>query len=216
MPIADQMPRGEDDMLRRVGALEKLTNNILAIAGNGRALAQAVQAGLASLAGSGQTWQGPVSTSGAVNAGTVNASGTGSVTGIFRNPAAYGNNITSSYRTLYTTSVDGAFGYNLSTRRVKQDITPTVIDVAALRKVEFVAFRYIAAVEASGDAAAVETGVIAEQLDELGLSWLVDYDEAGIPEGVKFDRMALAALALAQDNARRLDALEGQSQTGTP
>jgi hypothetical protein len=54
-----------------------------------------------------------------------------------------------------------------------------------------VTFRYIGAVENLGDDAAVEWGLIAEEIDELGLSWLVDYDEDGLPAGVKYERLAL-------------------------
>ena len=38
--------------------------------------------------------------------------------------------------------------------------------------------------------------VIAEEMHDLGLTWLVDYDEHGKPEGVKYERLVLAVAHL--------------------
>lgn len=166
------------------------------------------------LASSGVTWAGPVSTSGNIVANTItatnalNSTGTGEVTGVFKNPAAYTNPITTSFRAVWVTSVDGQYGFNLSTIRSKQDVEDAFIDPATVLLLRLVWFRYIAAVEAEGDAAETHLGLIAEEVHELGLTWLVEYDDEGLPCGIKFHLLAMALLAVAQNHEERLQALE--------
>jgi hypothetical protein len=123
-------------------------------------------------------------------------------------PSVYSTAVTSSFRVVYNGNGDGTMGYNLSSRRFKQDIESHTIDPSLLRQLRIVTFRYIAAVEKFGEDATVEVGLIAEEVHDLGLYWLVDYDEEGRPEGLKFDRLAVASLALAQDAETRLARIE--------
>jgi hypothetical protein len=154
-----------------------------------------------------------VNVTGAATSATLAVSGTSSQTGdatfggILRVPSIYNNSITSSYRAVYTTSVDGALGYNLSSAIYKQDIANYTLDPKVLNALRIVSFRYIAAVEEYGDDAATEIGFLAEEVDALGLQWLVDYRD-GKPDGIKFDRLAVAALGLAQSHETRIAAIE--------
>ncbi len=53
-----------------------------------------------------------------------------------------------------------------------------------------------------------EIGLIAEDLHVAGLEWLVFYDGDGLPEGIHYERIALALLPVLQDHEQRLLALE--------
>ena len=208
MPIGDQVGRQDDDVIRRLAKLEAQYNQIIGLAGSAKAIAAAVQTGLGALASSGTTWAGPVSSPSTVAAaGAITAGGNATVGGIIRNVSAYSNPITSSYRAVWVTSVDGQFGFNLSSREFKQDIETLVLDPAIVLKLRAVTYRYIAAVEAEGDAAETQVGLIAEEVHDLGLEWLVEYDN-GKPCGIKFHLVAFALLVVAQDHEARLAALE--------
>ena len=149
------------------------------------------------------TWDKPVAA-----VGTVSSTGDTTVGGIIRNVSAYSNPITTSFRSVWVTSVDGQFGYNLSTRRSKRDIEDAIIDPQTVLLLRLVWFRYIAAVEAEGELAEVYLGLIAEEVHDLGLHWLVEYDEEGLPCGVKFHLIGMVLLAVAQNHEERLLALE--------
>jgi hypothetical protein len=145
-----------------------------------------------------------------ITAGTdVDAGGNLNVGGIIRNVAAYSNPITSSFRNLFVTSVDGQYGFNLSSREFKQDIAQAVVDPADVLNLRLVTYRYRQAVAEFGDSAATEYGFIAEEVESAGLGWLVDYDdETGKPVTLKFHLIAMAMLVVAQDQEKRLAALE--------
>lgn len=143
------------------------------------------------------TWDKSVGTSGAVRGDA----GLYSV-GVYNNSVAYGG----AYRAVWVHN-DGTVGYVPSSRRFKQNITTASIPREDLFAVRVVWFRYINAVENIGDDAAVELGVIAEEIHDLGLTWLVDYDEDGAPFGVKHDRMAFIAILMAQELQSQVDDL---------
>lgn len=155
---------------------------------------------IANVASSGATWTGPVA----------DATGGGiSTSGQVKFPAVFSNPITTAFRVVYNGNGDGSLGFNLSSRRYKQDIAGANLDPSLLAQLRVVTFRYIAAVEQFGDEAATEVGLIAEEVDELGLKWLVDYDpETGVPDGIKFDRLAVAALGLAEGLNGRVERIE--------
>lgn len=131
-------------------------------------------------------------------------------TGLVRAPAVYSNILTSSYRVMYVSSSEGPgnFGHVPSSRRFKSDIQSAEVDTEAALAIRIVTFRYYDAIQRYGDAAAVEWGVIAEELHDLGLTWLVDYDEDGLPFSVRKDQIIFAFIPLIQDHERRLRALE--------
>lgn len=125
------------------------------------------------------------------------------VSGPLRNPAAVAYNITGTRRALWIEDATGRLGYTSSTRAVKQDIEPAVMSAESLMKLQIVTYRYIAAVSEHGDAAAVEIGLIAEDVAKLGFDWLVIRGPKGKPEGIHYDLLALAALAAAQHAMRQ-------------
>lgn len=87
-----------------------------------------------------------------------------------------------------------------SSRTAKEDIELAPIDVQAVLAMEVVTYHRIGAPD--GD---IEHGLIAEDLHELGLTWLVDYGADGdTPQGVRYDLLALALIPALQHLLRRL------------
>jgi hypothetical protein len=57
-----------------------------------------------------------------------------------------------------------------------------------------------------------EVGFVAEELDELGLSEFVEYDTAGLPASIRYDRITAALVPLLQRQQAQIDALAEQVQ----
>lgn len=157
-----------------------------------------------------------VASPGAIAPTTVTASGGIStadgltVAGEVRMPNVPVTILTTSYFATYgSTSDGGRIGHVPSSRRYKQDVAPATLTAADVLALQLVTFRYIAAVEELGDDADVEVGLIAEDVADLGLDWLVYRDAEGHPAGIRYERLALALLPIIQDYERRLTALEG-------
>lgn len=138
--------------------------------------------------------------------GTLTVGGTSTLAAI-NSLTTYSRNVTGSgsYRVVYV-NLDGSIGYVPSSRLVKTDIAPAKVDTDAILAIPLQHFRYRAAVEQMGTEAPLETGVIAEEVDALGLGWLIDYSTDGAVEGFKYDRLALALLGVVQSMNSRLDA----------
>lgn len=117
----------------------------------------------------------------------------------------YNRVLSGSYRVAYVNS-SGVLGWVSSSRRYKKSIRPALVDPQAVLTLELVTFLYKAEIDTErlGE---LQYGLIAEQLDELGLDWLVDYGQDGQPEGVRYDRLALALLPVVQQQATQLEAL---------
>jgi hypothetical protein len=149
----------------------------------------------------GSAVTGNVSATGAVS-GTTGTFPTGmSSVGVYNKLLSYGGAYSSQY-----VHQDGTMGYAPSSRQYKQDITPTMVDPALFPALQLVTFRYIAAVDNLGDVAEVEVGLIAEEVHDMGLHWLVDYGRDGLPMGLKYERFALLVIPWAQDIEARLAA----------
>lgn len=152
-------------------------------------------------------------------AGTVNISSSLGVAGGVYAPDVYNTSITyGAYRAVWV-NADGRLGNTASTKTVKQDIVPADIPADAILDVEVVNFKYIDAVEALGEKAPVEIGVIAEQLLEVpGMEKFVYSDEKGKPAGVHYERLVIAVIPQIQEQAKlisdlqsRLEALESKA-----
>lgn len=134
-------------------------------------------------------------------------------------PGNGGTGITNAYNNLFTVGPwravwvlsDGTMGTSQSSRTVKTDITDAdeFIDVADLRKVKWCVYRFIEDMNRNLDDSTPRLGMIAEELDDNGLGWLVEYNEDTLkPEGINYPMLGVAALRLAQDAEDRCDALE--------
>ena len=138
--------------------------------------------------------------------GNVTAGGTGTFTAGVNSTGVYGNLVSSGAYKVQYINVSGAMGYVPSSGRYKQDVATAPSAAEAMLAMRIVTFRYIQAVAELGDEAAIEWGVIAEEMHDLGLTWLVDYDADGAPEGVKYERLVLAVIPVVQDHEARLNA----------
>lgn len=119
-------------------------------------------------------------------------------------------------RTLSIAST-GLVGYTGSSRQFKQDIEDLSIDVPSVLSVVPKKFKYKTDVERLGSTAEMAYGFIAEDLDGLGLSPFVDYDESGNVFGIDYPKYVVALQAVARHQASqiellssRLDALEAR------
>lgn len=230
--IGSQMPASEDTQLRRLRDVERFVTELgPSIAKSFQTTVDALTTQQAQLAGLLNDLQAQVDSamSTAVNTGNVTATGFGHFgtdltaggpatiggtltantgmrsTGVYNTLLTYGGAYSSQY-----VHVDGTMGYVPSSRQFKQDIMPTTLDPALLTALQLVTFRYIDAVENLGDDAETELGLIAEDVDALGLTWLVDYGIDGKPAGVKYERLALLMLPWAQSIEARVTALEAR------
>lgn len=140
----------------------------------------------------------------------LDVSGIHNVSGNIYNGGAYTTSVAyGAYRALWVNS-DGLFGHTASNRASKQDIVPTSLDADAILDAEIVDFRYKVAVEKEGDDATLEVGVIAEQLIEAGLERFVFFGEEGNPEGVHYERLAIAIIPQLQKQAKQIADIESR------
>lgn len=134
-------------------------------------------------------------------------------------PGNGGTGIANAYNNLFTVGPwravwvlsDGTMGTSQSSRTVKTDITDAdeFINVDDLRRVKWCVYRFIEDMNLNLDDSTPRLGMIAEELDDNGLGWLVEYDEDTLqPVGINYPMLGVAALRLAQDAEDRYDALE--------
>jgi len=150
-----------------------------------------------------------ISASGYIAASGAVSGSTGTFNGGVKSTDVYNRLVSGSpYKVQYVDS-SGQMGYVPSSRRYKQNIVTARLDVRSIMaEIRVVTFRYLGAVKLSGKAAAVEWGVIAEEIHDLGLTWLVDYTEDGRPDGVKHERFAILLIMAAQEQQSQIDDLD--------
>jgi len=128
--------------------------------------------------------------------------------------AAFGANVyaattygqTNTGRAMYV-AADGLYGIGSSSIRFKENVEDAGLDVEAIRKIAVRHFNYKK--DFSKDQS-LQIGVIAEELVELGLSEFVFFGDDGKPDGVAYEKLALAVLSLVQVQAEAFDALEAR------
>lgn len=97
---------------------------------------------------------------------------------------------------------DGVLGYDGSSERFKVDIRPYVAPWSDI--VTGLEIKEYDRIEDGSH----EVGLIAEDLDALGMGWAVLYDDDGQPEGIAYERAWLALVPVVQDLMARVAALE--------
>jgi hypothetical protein len=138
------------------------------------------------------------------------------------------NKTTASAANMFINSSTYEIARSTSSLKYKRDVETAELDLDALRQLRPVRYRDRSEVEAwerwqarraadpdlvIGREAPPEprtyVGLIAEEVDALGLSGFVQYDQdSGKPDGLMYDRIIVGALALIQDQASRIDRLE--------
>ena len=96
----------------------------------------------------------------------------------------------------------GELTVGASSERYKDNITDWGVDIAALMSLAPRLFEWR---DFPGE---VDIGLIAEEAYAAGLPWLVRFDGPVI-EGVRYDRLPVALLAVAQHQQSRLEEIEG-------
>jgi hypothetical protein len=110
---------------------------------------------------------------------------------------------TSSYNNVRVNTANGAFYYETSTQRNKENIQPLDSDFDRI----FQAEPKVYIDKASGQR---EIGYIAEEFDALGLTDLVIYDADGQPNGLKYERISLYLLEVMKERSDSFTRLETQ------
>ncbi|MHC4640963.1 MAG: tail fiber domain-containing protein [Planctomycetota bacterium] len=119
-------------------------------------------------------------------------------------PGVYDNRI-SDTKYVHINS-DGELGVVVSSRRYKEDIAPLIDDFSKILQASPVAFTW----KKSKDRG---IGLIAEDLDELGLRDLVIYDKEGRPESVRYEFISLYLLEVVKELKAENEAWKEQLKT---
>lgn len=101
-------------------------------------------------------------------------------------------------------------GTTASTRRIKQEIAPSSFDASLLYGLPLQQFRYKYEVERDENAP-IHHGLMAEDVAEIGLEWLIDRDDEGLPSYIYWsERMPQAMLKLLQEQNQEIQALKAR------
>ncbi|MEX1655507.1 tail fiber domain-containing protein [Streptomyces pseudovenezuelae] len=117
--------------------------------------------------------------------------------------------------TFYAVWVEGSgtFCRNTSARKFKENIEDFEVDPDAVLKIRPVIYdRKDQVDEESGEVRPGrkgEVGLIADEVDELGLKWLVQYMDGEV-DALRYDLLGVALLPVVQRQARQLADLEGR------
>lgn len=107
---------------------------------------------------------------------------------------------------------NGTLGTSASTRRVKENIEPLVVDVSKVLEIEPVTFLYKQSSLEADAVRRVEVGVIAEQIDELGFDELVFRDRDGLPDGFAYEKLAIYLLEVVKHQNSQIEDLLARVQ----
>ena len=101
-------------------------------------------------------------------------------------------------------------GTSTSSRRHKREITPLEYDTADILKMEPVSYRYNEGHLEEGATYAVEVGLIAEDLADLGFEEVIFRDKDGQPDGIAYEKLSVLLLKVCRDQQTQLDALSAR------
>lgn len=118
---------------------------------------------------------------------------------------------------ILTGSANAAFTGDLlfevsSSRKAKQDIRDFTVSPRTVLDLQPRTWRDKNEVKADPDTTRWHVGLIAEEVDEAGLQAFVDYDQAGQPNAVTYDRLTIGLLELCREQQRQLDDLTAWAQ----
>jgi hypothetical protein len=143
--------------------------------------------------------------------GNITAGGTITANTAYNSLATYSRDVSGfgGFRTM-SVNIIGMIGYASSSLRNKELIGEASERVTKqqLRDLRLVFFRYLAAAPFDQEQQPILLGLLAEQVHEIGLTWLVIYDEKGRPESLVDFAVPFLGLLLAQMLADDYDALE--------
>lgn len=140
------------------------------------------------------------------NAVVVPAHGGTGTCNVFDNPLSLG--LRKTVYCLY----DGTLGTDCSTVSSVTDVSDAdeFIPIDALRQVKWRVYRMKGELNLKLDDAQPTVGLLAGDLDDAGLGFFCEYDGDGVPTGVDYPRLSVAALRLAQQAMGEVDELRGE------
>lgn len=140
------------------------------------------------------------------NAVVVPAHGGTGVRNVYDNPLSL-----NPRKTVYCL-YDGTLGTDCSTVRTVANIVDAdeFIPVDALRHVKWRVYRFKDDLNLKLDDAQPVVGLLAEDLNDAGLGFFVEYDAEGNPTGVDYPKLSMAALRLAQQAMGEVDELRAE------
>lgn len=105
---------------------------------------------------------------------------------------------------------DGTLGTDCSSTDSVTNVSDAdeFIPVDALRQVEWRVYMFNDDLNLRFDDAQPVVGLLAEDLDDAGLGFFCEYDGDGVPTGVDYPRLSVAALRLAQEALSEVDELK--------
>lgn len=120
-----------------------------------------------------------------------------------------GRLLTAPRKTVYC-DCDGRMGSDCSESGSVTDVNDAdgFIPVDALRQVKWRVFLYRNDLNQKFDDAQPAVGLLADDLDAVGLGFFCEYDDDGIPVGVDYPKLSVAALRLAQEALDEVDDLK--------
>lgn len=106
---------------------------------------------------------------------------------------------------------DGVLGVDCSRRDSVTDVCDAdgFIPLDALRHVKWRVFLMKDDLNLKLDDTQPAIGLLAEDLDDAGLGFFCEYDADGVPVGVDYPKLSMAALRLAQESMDEADELRG-------
>lgn len=106
---------------------------------------------------------------------------------------------------------DGTLGSDCSSACSVSNVNDAdeVIQLDALRRVRWRVYWFDDDLNLKLDDAQPVVGLLAEDLDDAGLGFFCLYDEDGVPVGVDYPKLSMAALRLAQESMDEVDELRG-------
>jgi hypothetical protein len=112
---------------------------------------------------------------------------------------------------VYVNSNNVLYNADASSVRYKENISNAEIDFDKILSIRLVEFNYKEEflVDSQNER---EIGVIAEELESLGLSKYVTYSANGLPHAVKYDKLCLSTLAICQSQQQKIEELESRLQ----
>jgi hypothetical protein len=128
------------------------------------------------------------------------------------NSVIYGDVSNTGPRGLIISNSTGGYviGTASSTRRVKQQISDFEWDAESILKIVPKKFKYNSDVENFGDNANWAYGLLAEDLDDLGLEGLINRDEQGLPDYVSYEKVGVALISVVKYQQETIKNLESR------
>lgn len=124
---------------------------------------------------------------------------------------AYDNPLSLNPRRTVYCLYDGTLGVDCSTACSVTNVgdADEFVPVDALRQVKWRVYTFKDDLNLRLDDAQPVVGFLAEDLDNAGLGFFCEYDDDGVPTGVDYSKLSMAALRLAQESMDEVDELSG-------